>query len=192
MGPAASSVCQVFRYVVMYQKEARVMGQLKVCCVCVHHHNNLTKNLVPHWRSPLISHEYFSTVGMHISKLSVEVVFLEFYCLLGYDVMYLGRLLTSCLEEPATSFIRADNVALRGFLNYTRYILECSLSPWPSGLRWRSAADRLLGLRVRIPRELWMSASCECRVCCQVEVTATGRSLVQRSPTDSCVCNWMW
>ena len=29
----------------------------------------------------------------------------------------------------------------------------------------------------------WMSVSCESR-CCQVEVSATGRSLVQRSPTE--------
>jgi hypothetical protein len=29
--------------------------------------------------------------------------------------------------------------------------------------------------------------SCEC-LCCQVEVSATGRSLVQRSPTDCRVC----
>jgi hypothetical protein len=32
-----------------------------------------------------------------------------------------------------------------------------------------------------------MFVSCE-RVCCQVEVSATGRSLVQRSPTDCGVC----
>jgi hypothetical protein len=32
-----------------------------------------------------------------------------------------------------------------------------------------------------------MFVSCEC-LCCQVEVFATGRSLVQRSPTDCGVC----
>jgi hypothetical protein len=32
-----------------------------------------------------------------------------------------------------------------------------------------------------------MSVSCEC-LCRQVEVSATGRSLVQRSPTDCGVC----
>jgi hypothetical protein len=36
-----------------------------------------------------------------------------------------------------------------------------------------------------------MFVSCEC-LCCQVEVSATGRSLVQRSPTDCCVCVWVW
>ena len=34
----------------------------------------------------------------------------------------------------------------------------------PRGLRRGSAADRLLGLRVRIPSGAWMSGSCECRV----------------------------
>jgi hypothetical protein len=47
------------------------------------------------------------------------------------------------------------------------------------------AADCLLGLRVRIPLEAWMFVVSV--VCCQVEVSATGRSLVQRSPTDCVV-----
>jgi hypothetical protein len=29
-------------------------------------------------------------------------------------------------------------------------------------------------------------------VCCQVEVSATGWSLVQRTPTECGVCNWVW
>ena len=47
-----------------------------------------------------------------------------------------------------------------------------------------STADRLLGLRLRIPPVAWMVIRCECCVCCQVEVSATSWSLVQRSPTD--------
>jgi hypothetical protein len=54
-------------------------------------------------------------------------------------------------------------------------------SQWPRGLRCGSAAVRLLGMRVRIPPRVWMSVSCEC---CQVEVSATDWSLVQRSPTE--------
>jgi hypothetical protein len=57
-------------------------------------------------------------------------------------------------------------------------------SQWPGGLRRGSADARLLGLRIRIPPGAWMFVCCECFVCCQVEVSATGRSLVQRSPTD--------
>ena len=101
----------------------------------------------------------------------------------------------------------------------------CCRSRWPRGLRWGSAADRLLELWVRIlpgawlllyvlyikdkrqrpgqsgqgsrykvqrerekiPPEAWISVSLEFCVCCQVEVSATRRSPVQRSPTGCCV-----
>jgi len=53
-------------------------------------------------------------------------------------------------------------------------------SQWPSGRG--SEAARLLRLRVRIPPGTWMSVVSI--VCSQVEVSATDRSLVQRSPTD--------
>ena len=55
-------------------------------------------------------------------------------------------------------------------------------SHWPCGLRRVSAAARLLGLRVRIPPWAWVSV-----VCCEVEVSATCWSHVQRSSTE-CVC----
>ena len=55
---------------------------------------------------------------------------------------------------------------------------------WASGLRRGCAVDRFLGLRVRIPQGTWVSVSCEC---CQVEVSAMCRSLVQRSPTNCAV-----
>jgi hypothetical protein len=56
---------------------------------------------------------------------------------------------------------------------------------WPRGLRRGSAADCLLGLRVRIPPGACMSVVSI--LSCQVEVSATGWLLVQRSPTE-CVC----
>ena len=55
-------------------------------------------------------------------------------------------------------------------------------SQWPRGLRSRSAAARLLRLWVRIPPWAWMSVVSA--VCCEVEVSATSRSLIQRSPND--------
>jgi hypothetical protein len=60
-------------------------------------------------------------------------------------------------------------------------------SQQPCGLRRMSVTERLLGPWVRIPPEAWMFVSCEC-LCCQVEVSATGRSIVQRSPNDCGVC----
>jgi hypothetical protein len=60
------------------------------------------------------------------------------------------------------------------------------ISLWPRGVRLGSTAARLLGLWVRIPLWTWMSVSCECCVL-QVEVSASERSLVQRSSTECCV-----
>jgi hypothetical protein len=56
-------------------------------------------------------------------------------------------------------------------------------SQWPCGLMRVSTAARLLGLWVRIPPGAWMSSLVSV-VCCQVEVSATSWSLVQRSPTE--------
>jgi len=52
---------------------------------------------------------------------------------------------------------------------------------WPRGLMCGSAAPLLLGLQVRIPPVAWII----CLVCCQVDVSASGWSLAQRSPTKS-------
>jgi hypothetical protein len=60
-----------------------------------------------------------------------------------------------------------------------------SRSQWPRGLRRSSSASRLLRLLVRIPPEAWMFIVSV--VGCQVEVSALGWSLVQRSTTE-CVC----
>jgi hypothetical protein len=57
-----------------------------------------------------------------------------------------------------------------------------SQSRWPRGLTSRPKAARLLGLRASIPRGTWLPASCV--VYCEVEVSASGRSLAQRSPTE--------
>jgi hypothetical protein len=60
-------------------------------------------------------------------------------------------------------------------------------SQWPCSLRHRSTAACLLRSWFRIPPVAWMFVCC---VCCQVEVSATSWSLIQRSPTDcgaSCV-----
>jgi hypothetical protein len=64
-----------------------------------------------------------------------------------------------------------------------------SRSQWLRGLRRGSAAARLLGWRVPIPPGHGCLSDVSV-VCCQVEVSATGWSLVQRSPTEcgeSCV-----
>jgi hypothetical protein len=54
---------------------------------------------------------------------------------------------------------------------------------WPRSLRRGPTAARFLELRVRIPRG-GMDVTLVDVVCCQVEVSASGRSLVQDSPTE--------
>ena len=66
---------------------------------------------------------------------------------------------------------------------FTRVNFSCR-TQWPRGLRRGSAAARLLRLWVRIRRGHGC-LSVVSVVCCRVEVSATGRSLVQKSPTDS-------
>jgi hypothetical protein len=63
-----------------------------------------------------------------------------------------------------------------------RNVLFCRFQR-PRGLRSWSAAARLLRLRVRIPPGAWVSVSFLSLVCFQVEVSVSGRSLVQRGPT---------
>jgi hypothetical protein len=70
------------------------------------------------------------------------------------------------------------------------YVFD-SRSRWPRGLRHGSAAPCLLALRFRIPPGAWMFVSCECCVF-QIEFSASGRSLVKRSPTKCCVRVWSW
>ena len=59
-------------------------------------------------------------------------------------------------------------------------------SQWPQIVRRKFAVTRLLRLWVRIPSVAWMSVYCECLV--QVDFSATGRSLAQRSLTERVVC----
>jgi hypothetical protein len=57
------------------------------------------------------------------------------------------------------------------------------------GMGLRSIA-RLPGSRVRMLPQTWMSIVSTCIVCCQVEVSATDRLLVQRGPTEWRVWEW--
>jgi hypothetical protein len=74
--------------------------------------------------------------------------------------------------------------------SFSFMFLRCILSvwsQWPRVLTRGSAAERLLGFRVRILPRSWMPVCCV--FYCQVEVSAWGWSLVQRNPTECDVCN---
>jgi hypothetical protein len=66
---------------------------------------------------------------------------------------------------------------------FTEVIVPIHRSQWPCGLRPGSAAAQFLGLLVRIP-PVHGSLSVVIVACFQVEVSATGRSLIQRSPVE--------
>ena len=68
------------------------------------------------------------------------------------------------------------------FTKLDALLTQYSRFQWPHGLRRSSSAARLLRLWVRIPPGAWMFVVSV--VCCQVEVSATDWTLVQRSPTD--------
>jgi len=71
------------------------------------------------------------------------------------------------------------------FLLHLVIILH-SCSQWPCCLRRGSAVPRLLGLWVPVPPgQGWLSLVGV--TCCQVQVSASGWSLVQRSPTECCM-----
>jgi len=81
--------------------------------------------------------------------------------------------------------VRSVFIVLVGNLNNRCHLADLRVdgnrSQWPRGLSRGSAAARLLGSWVRIPQGAWMTVVSV--VCCQVEVSASGRSFVQRSPT---------
>jgi hypothetical protein len=126
-------------------------------------------------------------------------------CVLSVISNYLFDYCTGCcliVRILVSLFCAPESLAL-SYFNHSVYVfiirfifvltfcmfcfLFCGLSQWPRGLRRRSAAERLLGSWVQIPRGGMDICLVEC-LCCQVEVSATGRSFVQRSPTDCGVC----
>jgi hypothetical protein len=82
---------------------------------------------------------------------------------------------TWCLRSAPRQQLSASPYVFTPFNSARRFHWR---SQWPSGLKRGSMAARLLGLWVRIPLGAWMSVSC------QVLVSATNRSVVQRNPTD--------
>ena len=68
--------------------------------------------------------------------------------------------------------------------NFLMYAHSYCRFRWPCALRCGPQAARLLGLRVRIPAGEWMSVSCECCILSGRGLSASGWSIVQKSPTE--------
>jgi hypothetical protein len=101
---------------------------------------------------------------------------------------YRPVMLLASIREVSSSKLDRDNDCSERILvflpaslaEFGGIILGNGWFQWPHGLRRGSAATRLLGFRVRIPLGAWRSVSCVSVVCRQVEVFASGLSLVQR------------
>ena len=109
-----------------------------------------------------------STVKMERKGISICV------CVCVYIYIYVGiDAQTLTLEHFFVLWLHLSSVPPSPRILQFIADTECR-SQWPSGLRRGSAAARLLRLRVRILPGAWMFVCCECGVCCQVEVSATG------------------
>ena len=95
-------------------------------------------------------------------------------------VHYCYMLETSTLENNTWRHLKLDITCCKKKGSSSVGLL--SRSQWPRGLKRRSSAARLLRLWVRIPPGAWMFVVSV--VYCQVEVSATDWSPVQRIRTD--------
>jgi hypothetical protein len=87
---------------------------------------------------------------------------------------------------PQQSKHAAVKVVFDGLCSVSAVLIShICLSLWPRSLSLGSAAARLLGLRDRIPPGTWISVVSV--VCCEVEFSVSGWSLVQ-----GLLCVWVW
>ena len=107
-------------------------------------------------------------------KVGLSVMF----CVhLLYDVIFLWALLCPFFWTHAhetTVDGSWSGISQEQYYNMLKW--DKNWSQWPSGLRQVSIAHHFLRLRVRFLPGAWVSVVSV--VCCQVEVSATGRSLV--------------
>ena len=96
-------------------------------------------------------------------------------------------------EDRNHPFLVFSDAFMHHFYRLNITLLTGSWSKWQRGLRRQFAAVCLMGLWVRIPPGGWM-LSVMGVVCYQVEFSAPGWSLIQRSPTDYGVIGkpWKW
>ena len=89
-------------------------------------------------------------------------IYCVLYCL--YCVFVLFRLsmwLIFVCTSVRTTATTENSIAVNNNNNNNNNNIRMCRSQWPCGLRSRSAAAHLLGLRVRIPPGAWMSVCCE-------------------------------
>jgi hypothetical protein len=83
--------------------------------------------------------------------------------------------------------IDTENEPSKSILELVTINVIFNLSHWSFDLKRGSASALLLGLRVWIAKRAWIFFG----ACCLMEVSATDRSLVRRSPTERNSFRWM-
>ena len=136
-----------------------------------------TFHIQVHCHIPYSVHKYTAICHIHI-QVHCHILHSIYKYTAIYHIPYTSTL-------PYTTFhiqvlVHPWNCVLQFIFPYHS---ENRRSQWPRGLRRRFAAARLLILCFRIPPGRGC-LSVVSIVCCQVEVSATSRSLVQGSPTD--------
>ena len=154
-------------------------GPINLSHTCVYWNSNTVHGIMRQWHE-LLMPCCWSTVLRLVQD----------WALFGSVQSVLFGLNTPFLLSTELSFFRKQCSAnLGGTIRYVNQQCSNKPNPWPHGLRRRSAAAPLLGWRIRIPPWAWMSVVSV--VCCQVEVSESDWSLVQRCPID-CACHLLW
>jgi hypothetical protein len=150
-----------------------VIWNLDPFSTCLYHFTLFVFFLFPSTLSSLSGNKYFNSDKRNMNNSLLLVVRFNSLLVKGKVGCYFWVFskLTSGLISTKTNIMPAK---LR------TSITNSCLSQRPRGRKRRSAAPYLLELRVQIPPGAWIAVYCEC---CQLEVSATGWSLVQRIPT---------
>jgi hypothetical protein len=102
----------------------------------------------------------------------------SFYALRVYYIKFLCMLYLGLIK---ITFSCPTSVMMVNYREMQDHSAESTYGIWKVAARSKYAAARLLGLRVRIPQEAWMSLSCEC---CVLSGRDLGDGLIPR-PEES-------
>jgi len=133
---------------------------------------------------------------MVIALDSWDIVCWELAFLLNEATGFYSMGYNYCLIKHSAIWYEAMNSVPKLYMFRVR--IETTISiiqqcwwQWPRGLRRGTAAARLLGLRVRIPRGAWMSFSCECCVLWGGDLF-DGPIALQKRRAAYGVSKWLW
>jgi len=145
----------------------------------------------PHWKSSYLQTALRTRMTKNVWDKIMKGIFhwsyVGWFCLwfiITYRHKFAASTIFTTLYNDILAYCALTNRKLRSYNFYNRFC------PWPHGLRRGSAANRLLGLRVRFPLVARMSVSYMCsvlwgRVFCDGPISR---------PEETCQvwCVWVW